>query len=355
MTKVLTVVGARPQFIKAAVVSRALKRHPDAPTEVLVHTGQHFDAAMSNVFFEELELPTPAFSLGVGGGTNTENTARMMLALEPIMLSEQPDWVLVYGDTDSTLAGALVAAKLHIPIAHVEAGLRSFNRRMPEEINRIATDHLSTLLFAPTSSALLQLRSEGVPEDRVRLSGDVMLDATLYHRGLASERSRILEQLGLERQQYLIATIHRAENVDDEQRLREILLGMAGSPIPIVLPMHPRTLRRLAEFNLTLPPSVRASDPLGYIDMTHLTANARAVLTDSGGLQKEAFFHGVPCLTVRDETEWTELVDCGANTLVGANAMRIVEALRAGPSFPDGVPAYYGRGSAGAFIASALV
>ncbi|MBW6394561.1 UDP-N-acetylglucosamine 2-epimerase (non-hydrolyzing) [Thermus sp. SYSU G05001] len=317
MRKILTVVGARPQFIKAAAVSRVLRAIP-AVREVLVHTGQHYDDNMSRVFFEELEIPEPDYHLGIGGGTHGQNTGRMLEAIERVLLGERPDWVLVYGDTDSTLAGALAAAKLHIPVAHVEAGLRSFNRRMPEEINRVLTDHISDLLFGPTETAVQNLLREGISPDRIHLVGDVMYDAALYYGEKAEKHSQILRRLGLVPKGYILATVHRAENTDDPSRLRVILeaLAQVHREVPVVIPVHPRTRKRVEALGLlSLLEQLLAVEPVGYLDMVMLEKNAQLIATDSGGVQKEAFFYEVPCITLREETEWVELVELGWNKL----------------------------------------
>jgi UDP-GlcNAc3NAcA epimerase len=323
--KILTVVGARPQFIKAAAVSRRILESPIA-REVIVHTGQHYDAGMSDIFFDELHIPKPAFHLGFGGGSHGEMTGRMLEAIEKVLQAESPDWLLVYGDTNSTLAGALAAAKLHVPVAHVEAGLRSFNRLMPEELNRILTDHVSERLFAPTAVAVQNLRNEGLPQGKTFLVGDVMYDATLIFKTLARVPEDFVA-LGLDADQYVLATVHRAENTNDEHRLREILSGLSRSPKPVVLPLHPRTSERLRTLCIDIPCNVHAVSPVGYLEMTWLEMNAAAIATDSGGVQKEAYFHARPCITLRDQTEWVELVEAGWNTLVGADADRIGEAL----------------------------
>ena len=316
--KIVSVVGARPQFVKAAVVSRALQQRPEVQ-EVLLHTGQHYDKNMSQVFFEELEIPQPEYNLGIGGGTHGQNTGRMIEAIEAVLLQERPDWVLVYGDTDSTLAGALAAVKLHIPIAHVEAGLRSFNRRMPEEINRVLTDHAADLLFAPTQTAVANLQREGIPAKRIAMVGDVMYDAALYYATKAEQRSRILSALGLAPRGYILATVHRAENTDDPERLRTIVASLerVTRELPVVLPLHPRTRKALKTHNLWKDvQGVRLIDPVGYLDMVMLEKYARLIVTDSGGVQKEAFFHKVPCVTLRTETEWVELVESGWNIVI---------------------------------------
>lgn len=351
--KILTVIGARPQFIKAAVVSRALRGQAGVQ-EIIVHTGQHFDANMSDVFFDELDIPKPDFHLGIGGGTHGQNTGRMIEAIEAVLLKEKPNWVLVYGDTDSTLAGALAAVKLHIPVAHVEAGLRSFNRSMPEEINRVLTDHAAELLFAPTQTAVLNLAKEGILGAKVQKVGDVMYDAALYYGSKAEKTSQILQSLKLNSKSYVLATLHRQENVDDQKRLANILQGFATSDKPIVLPLHPRTRKRLQEFGLVVPQSVRIIDPVGYLDMVMLEKHAALIATDSGGVQKEAYFHQVPCITLRDETEWVELVECGANRLVGADAAAIQVALAEEGVFQSGGD-LYGQGNCGDKIATLLM
>ncbi len=355
--KILTVIGARPQFIKAAVVSRLLLGRPGVE-EVLVHTGQHYDENMSDVFFSELGIPKPAHQLGIGSGQHGAQTGRMLEGLEQVMLAVKPDLVLVYGDTNSTLAGALAAAKLHIPIAHVEAGLRSFNRRMPEEINRVLTDHVSTWLFAPTELAVRNLENEGLRGAAVVLAGDVMYDAALYYGARA--KLDVVTRLGLEAKGYALATVHRAENTDPGPRLWALLEGLCtvAAELPVVLPLHPRTRavlqreRVLEKYHQRL----RLLEPVGYLDMVALEKHARVIATDSGGVQKEAFFHGVPCVTLRDETEWMELVELGWNRLVppldaAAVAQGILQQDGPGRAAPPGL---YGGGKAGAAIAAHL-
>jgi UDP-GlcNAc3NAcA epimerase len=312
--RILTVVGARPQFIKAAAVSRAI-RETEGVEEIMVHTGQHFDADMSDVFFDELDIPAPAHRLDIHGGGHGEMTGRMMQALEPVVIAEKPDWMMVYGDTNSTLAGALVAAKLHIPVAHVEAGLRSFNRRMPEEINRVLSDHVATLQFCPTVVAVDNLAAEGI-RSGVHHVGDVMYDATLFAVKRAEGRSTIRAALGLAAKGYAVATVHRAENTDDPMQLASVVafLRDQAASLPVVLPLHPRTRHAAERMGVSLE-GLKVIGPVGYLDMAHLLGGAAAVFTDSGGLQKEAYFHRVPCTTLRDETEWTETVDHGWNRL----------------------------------------
>lgn len=352
--KIVTVAGARPQFVKAAVVSRVFTQRGSV-CEVFVHTGQHFDANMSDVFFSELGIRVPDYHLGIGGGTHGGNTGRMLMEIERVLLEERPDFLLVYGDTDSTLAGALAAVKLCIPVVHVEAGLRSFNRRMPEEINRILTDHASDLLFAPTCVAADNLSQEGIAGDKVFQVGDVMFDAMLHYSRQGRCDEEVLCELSVGAQRYVLATIHRQENTDDALRLAAIFSGLASSPLPVILPLHPRTRRRLDEHNIAVPAAVKVIDPLGYLDMVVLERNAALIATDSGGVQKEAYFHRIPCLTLRDETEWVELVAAGANILVGADTDRIAAALAAPPSFPTVTFDIYGDGHAGEKIAAILL
>lgn len=353
--RIVSVLGARPQFVKAAVVSRALASAGNM-REVLVHTGQHFDANMSAVFFDELGIPEPGINLGIGGGHHGQNTGRMLEAVERVLLEHRPDWVLVYGDTDSTLAGALAAVKLHIPVAHVEAGLRSFNRRMPEEVNRVLTDHAANLLLAPTGLAVANLSREGINGDKVRLVGDVMYDAALYYGRIAEERSRVLSQLGLAGNGYVLATIHRPANTDDRDALGGILTAFGRSRLPVVWPVHPRTRKRLADFGLPIPASVRPIDPVGYLDMVMLEKHARLIATDSGGVQKEAFFHRVPCFTLREETEWVELVELGVNRLLGGQWTLLGDLLEGDvpPFAPASDLAPYGHGDAASAIVQAL-
>lgn len=327
MLKVSTIVGARPQFIKAALVSRAFQKVSTVEIEeVMVHTGQHYDETMSKVFFDQLGLAAPRYSLGIGGGSHGQQTGRMLAAIEEVLVHESPGWVVVYGDTNSTLAGALTAAKLHIPIAHVEAGLRSWNRQMPEEVNRIVTDHLSDLLFAPTETAVQNLTREGITTG-VHLVGDVMQDAIAEYRRIAEERSSVLNALGLETHGYLLVTVHRAENTDNTDRLSNIVRAVRklAETNVIVWPVHPRTRKELARIEADIS-NVRIIAPVGYVDMIALESNARVVLTDSGGVQKEAKWLRVPCVTLRDETEWVETLVDGWNRLAGADPERIVAA-----------------------------
>jgi UDP-GlcNAc3NAcA epimerase len=321
--KIITVVGARPQFIKAAVVSREISKKKEI-SEIIIHTGQHYDEKMSKVFFEDLSIKTPQYNLKIGGGTHGQNTGRMIEAIENIFLLEKPDWLMVFGDTDSTLAGAIAASKLNIPIAHVEAGLRSFNRKMPEEINRILTDHVSTLLFAPSIRAKEHLNKEGISGDLVKVVGDVMYDAILFYDEYSHPPSDF-KLMGKE--PFILCTIHRAENTDNIKNLKNILLGLASSKIQIIFPIHPRTNKKLIQSGLRLPNNIKIINPVGYLEMLWLEKNCTMIVTDSGGVQKEAFFHGKICLTLREETEWTELLEFGHNILVGTDPKKISNGL----------------------------
>jgi UDP-N-acetylglucosamine 2-epimerase len=355
--KVLTVVGNRPQFVKAAAVSAHLRERVE---EILVHTGQHYDPELSEVFFDQLELPEPDRELEVGSGSHAEQTAAILTRLEPLIAELRPDAVLVYGDTNSTLGGALVAAKALVPLVHVEAGMRSGDRRMPEEINRLAVDSLGGLLLAPTEAAIENLRREGL-DDHAVLTGDVMADVALAFGPLADQRSDVLERLGLEPRDFIVATAHRPGNVDDPERLALLVevLARAAEAAPVIFPVHPRTRARLEEIGALdgLPESrVTPVEPLGYLDMTRLVRAARAVITDSGGLQKEAFLASVPCLTMREETEWVESVESGWNRLIGLRPQAVADALASLPQPGEASPAaeIYGGGRAGERVASAV-
>lgn len=357
--KILTIVGARPQFIKAAVVSRLL-RADSRFQEVLVHTGQHYDSNMSDVFFDELEMPKPEYHLGIGSGHHGKQTGEMLAAIEEVLLKEQPAWVLIYGDTNSTLAGALAASKLHVPVAHVEAGLRSFNRKMPEEINRIVADQLSQLLLVPTQQGMSNLEKEGVAQELIHWVGDVMYDAALYYGKKADEQSQILSKLGLSPKKYILATVHRAENTDDEQRLKAIFsaFNLLAQEMSVVLPLHPRTRKMLEQYNLlqNIPSRLHLIEPIGFLDMVMLEKNASLVVTDSGGVQKEAFFYEVPCITLRDETEWVELVELGWNQIVPPTSAEKIyrTAKQAIDKVGDRRAKPYGHGNAGELIVGLL-
>lgn len=383
--KILTVIGARPQFIKAATVSRAIRVHnakievsgSGTPLkEIIVHTGQHFDANMSEVFFKQLDIPQPDHHLGIASLPHGAMTGRMLEGIEALILQEQPDWVLVYGDTNSTLAGALAAAKLHTPVAHVEAGLRSHNPTMPEEINRVLTDRISTLLLCPTDTAVINLQREGYPfaasvcpggnarpgspirrTQCIANVGDVMFDAVLYYRDLARERVS-LDSFGLQHQGYALCTLHRQENTDETSRLNAIFAALRriSQNLPVVLPLHPRTRARLVQQNNAEDLSgLTLLEPQPYLQMQRLLMSAQLILTDSGGIQKEAYFHQVPCITLRDETEWVETVDAGWNILVGADQSKILLASREANRSPTHFKAVYGDGHAAEKVVEGLV
>ncbi len=328
--KIVTIIGARPQFIKAAAVSRVIRNSYGARIdEVLIHTGQHYDNNMSRVFFDELDIPKPKYDLEISSVSHGAMTGRMLERIEQVLQKEKPDWVLVYGDTNSTLAGALAAAKLHIPVAHVEAGLRSFNMKMPEEINRILTDRVSTQLFCPSQTAVANLEAEGVSEGVIN-TGDVMYDVALFYKEKALRHCSIHQVLGIEKNDFALSTCHRAENTDDPDRLSEILaaLSRVSLDIPVVLPLHPRTRDLVDKYRMSqYLESLIVIEPLPYLDMVALEQSAKLILTDSGGVQKEAFFYRVPCITMRDETEWVETVASGWNSIAGASCERICSSV----------------------------
>ncbi|MDQ2051816.1 UDP-N-acetylglucosamine 2-epimerase (non-hydrolyzing) [Natronolimnohabitans sp. A-GB9] len=346
--RVCSIVGARPQFIKAAVVSTELR---EVGEEVLVHTGQHYDEEMSDVFFDELGIPEPDYNLGVKSGPHGRQTAKMIAEIEPVVEETDPDVVLLYGDTNSTLAGAIVGSKCDVVVAHVEAGLRSYNREMPEEINRVLTDHASDLCFAPSENAVETLAEEGIT-DGVYLTGDVMYDSVLAVRDRVTDSSTVLEELGVREDECILATVHRQRNTDDRANLESILDGLEAASQPVVFPAHPRTVDRLEEYGLRdrAEAVVDLVEPLGYLDFVRLMDAAERIVTDSGGVQKEAFFLETPCVTLREETEWTETVDCGWNELVGTDTDAIRDAL-AKDEWPDDTPNPYGDGEASRRIA----
>jgi UDP-N-acetylglucosamine 2-epimerase (non-hydrolysing) len=323
--KILSIIGARPQFIKCAPLSRRLRQSHE---EVLVHTGQHYDANMSNVFFKELDIPEPDYNLGIGSGSHGEQTGKMLIEIEKLLIKEQPELVIVYGDTNSTVAGSLAASKLQIPVAHVEAGLRSFDRIMPEEVNRVLTDHVSKLLFCPTETAIRNLINEGIVEG-VHKVGDVMVDALQYNIEIAEERSQILESVGVDPKDFMVVTVHRASNTDSIENLSSIVNAFCGVNANIVFPVHPRTQKYLRQYGLwdKLCEHVKVIPPLGYLDMLKLMSSSRKILTDSGGIQKEAYMLGVPCITMRENTEWVETVEDGWNILVGSDYNKIIEGI----------------------------
>lgn len=323
MKKILTILGARPQFIKAAAVSNQMRGRIE---EILVHTGQHYDPNMSDVFFEELNIPKPKYHLNIGSGSHGAQTGDMLREIEKVLLAEKPDFVMVYGDTNSTLAGALAASKLLIPVIHIEAGLRSFNKAMPEEQNRILTDHISDLLCVPTQTAVNHLKSEGITKG-VHLVGDVMYDGILHFSKIAHEKSNILQHLDLKEGEFMLCTIHRAENTNDPERLKSICSALSSVDTKIILPLHPRTVNYIANYGINLGENVQVIEPVGYLDMVRLMAACSKIVTDSGGVQKEAFFLAKPCITMRDETEWVETVENGWNRIVGAETSQIKDAI----------------------------
>jgi UDP-GlcNAc3NAcA epimerase len=336
----ISIVGARPQFIKASPLTHALRKHH---RDILVHTGQHYDYGMSDVFFEDLGIPLPDYHLGIGSGTHGAQTGAMLKAIEDVFVKERPDAVIVYGDTNSTLAGALAAAKLNIPVAHVEAGLRSFNRAMPEEINRILTDHVSTWLLVPSVLSCEQLQREGITSG-VHVVGDIMYDALLVHRKRAGARSSILDTQKLSPRAYYLATIHRAENTDQADHLRSIFKALQILGKPVIVPLHPRTAKKLKEYCIQPGSNVRCVEPLGYLDMIRLQEHAACILTDSGGVQKEAYYLGVPCVTLRMETEWIETVAAGWNRVCGTRTDAIEDAVRTMEGSQPPHPDLYGDG-----------
>ena len=348
--KIVTIVGARPQFIKCGAVSSELRQRHD---EVLVHTGQHYDERMSDQFFRELNIPEPNYNFGIGSGSHATQTGAMMIAMEEVFHIERPDMALIYGDTNSTLAGALSAAKLHIPVAHVEAGLRSFNQRMPEEINRVVADHVSKLLFCPTQTAVDNLTRENILKG-VHYSGDVMYDATLRFTPQLDEAHDLLTSLGLIPDQYYLATVHRADNTDDPKRLQDILEALSELEFPVAFPIHPRTRDALSRYGLDLKGNIRPLEPLGYRQMLAAQQYAYAVLTDSGGVQKEAYFLRTPCITLREETEWIETIEAGWNVLVGADRDAILHHSRSLPQGMADDKSHFGQGDASQKIAEAL-
>ncbi|QEN05671.1 UDP-N-acetylglucosamine 2-epimerase (non-hydrolyzing) [Thiospirochaeta perfilievii] len=350
MRKIVSIVGARPQFVKAAVISRLIKdKYSDKITEYLVHTGQHYDQNMSDIFFQEMRIPKPDLNLAVGSGSHGKMTGEMLAKIEEVLLEQKPDALLIYGDTNSTLAGALAASKLHIPVCHVEAGLRSYNKLMPEEQNRIVADHLSELLLCPTQTAIDNLVKEGITKG-VSLTGDVMFDASIFYRTLENTNSKLVNIP----ENFFLATIHRAENTDSKERLTAIVNALNDCGKNGVLPLHPRTKKYLDDYGLTFNKNISLIDPIGYFDMLELEANADFIVTDSGGVQKEAYFFNKPCITLRDQTEWVETVDAGWNVIVGADYNKIVSTIK---DFTPPVehPELYGDGNSGTKIVEELL
>lgn len=358
MKKIITIVGARPQFIKAAAVSRVLQQKPNL-REIIIHTGQHYDNNMSDIFLDELAIPAIDYQLTIGSHPHGKQTGMMLMAIEDILIKEKPDLVLIYGDTNSTLAGALAAAKIHIPIAHVEAGLRSYNKKMPEEINRIVADQLSDMLFAPTTNAVLNLQKEGYDKNKIINVGDVMFDAALFYAQKAIDKSDILKKLAVQSKEYILVTLHRAENTDNANRLTNIFnnLNKLTKSYPVVMPLHPRTRKAILNYDSKLLSSseIKIINPVGFLDMILLEKNASLIMTDSGGVQKEAFFYQIPCVTLRNETEWIETVQLGWNTLVKPDTDPILEKALSALHTQGQLNQYpYGQGNASCLIANYL-
>lgn len=349
--KIVTVLGARPQFIKAAALSRTIKGYNDIE-EVIVHTGQHYDQNMSDIFFTEMNIPKPKYRLETGGKSHGAMTGQQLEEIEKVLLAEKPGVVLVYGDTNSTLAGALAAAKLQIPVAHVEAGLRSYNRAMPEEINRILTDQISSYLFVPTFGSKNNLLREGIDESKIHVVGDIMFDATLFYISKSCKPSWF-EKLNLS--SFALCTVHRAENTDNPSKLSDIFEGLSYTPIPLILPLHPRTLSKIKDYNIQIPVNIHIVEPVGYLEMVWLEMNSEFIITDSGGVQKEAYFHGKQCITLREETEWVELVELGFNRLVGSNHSLIRDSLIKPSSVEVNDKSIYGNGNTAQKIINILL
>ena len=348
MKKIITVVGARPQFVKAAALSRKIKeKYSNEFSELIIHTGQHYDQNMSDVFFEEMKIPRPHMNLEVGSGSHGAMTGRMLEKIESVLLAEKPDYLLTYGDTNSTIAGALAASKLHIPVVHVEAGLRSFNMRMPEEQNRILTDHISTLLFCPTDTAVKNLAKEGITSG-VHRTGDIMLDSSLYYRQFAAKPNFDVPE------NFVLVTLHRAENTDDAGRLKNIVEALSESGREVILPLHPRTVKMLNTFNLVFGDNVKVVAPVSFFEMLYLETKCGMIVTDSGGVQKEAYFFRKPCITMRDQTEWIETVNAGWNSIVGADKVKILEAIESAQKL-ENYPDLYGSGNSAEEMLNILV
>ncbi len=355
MKTILTVIGARPQFVKAAVLSRLIRQeYSDRFREILVHTGQHYDKNMSDLFFDEMEIPKPDYNLNIGSGSHGKMTGKMLEAIEELLIKHKPDYLLVYGDTNSTLAGALAASKLHIPVIHVEAGLRSFNMAMPEEQNRIVADHLSTYLLCPTETAIENLKKEGIVKG-VKNVGDIMLDASLFYRGKAEQIPSNIPVSVKGLKDFYLITLHRAENTDSKERLASIVAALNSvKEKPGVLPLHPRTKKMLKKWDLRFNDNIKVIEPVGYLDMIRLESSCSFIVTDSGGVQKEAYFFERPCITLRDQTEWVETVEAGCNIIVGADGEKIVSAIENFPSQDFFYPSLYGFGNAGEKILEIL-
>jgi len=343
--KIVTIIGARPQFIKAAMISKEIASQ-NSINEIIIHTGQHYDNNMSHIFFEEMGMSKPDYNLGILSDSHGDMTGRQLIEIEKLLMEEKPNWTLVYGDTNSTLAGALAASKLNIPLVHIEAGLRSYNMKMPEEINRVLTDHISNILFAPTSTAVKNLYKEGIDKKKVKLVGDVMFDASIHFAKIAEKKSNILKKLKIETNKYILSTVHRQENTDNPEKLNNIFSALADAPLPVIIPLHPRTKKKLAQNNIKLNGKICPIDPVGYLDMILLEKNANKIATDSGGVQKEAFYYQVPCITLREETEWVELVELGVNYIAGSNKNKIIKELLVNRNSIGKYEKIYGEGNA---------
>jgi UDP-GlcNAc3NAcA epimerase len=351
--KILTIIGARPQFIKAAVISREFKQNRPDIDEVIVHTGQHYDTSMSEIFFKQLHIPHPNYNLNIGGGSHGVNTGRMIEKIEEILLIEKPKYIIVYGDTDSTLAGALAACKLQISIIHIEAGLRSYNRKMPEEINRVLTDHVSSILFCPSIKSYENLIKEGIESNKIHIVGDVMLDAFNFYKEYA-QKPLWWDSLNIFSNEYVLCTIHRAENTNNIHNLINILKGLDDSKFPILIPLHPRTKKIFSTLNIVIPSNIFIVEPVGYLEMIWLEMNCKIIATDSGGIQKEAFFSKKPCITLREETEWIELVEIGANKITGTDPLLIKDSM-SNLFFSGFDQLVYGNGDTGKKISSQII
>ncbi|MCF6335822.1 MAG: UDP-N-acetylglucosamine 2-epimerase (non-hydrolyzing) [Spirochaetales bacterium] len=356
MKTILTVIGARPQFVKAAVLSRLIRhKYSKEFKEILVHTGQHYDKNMSDIFFKEMEIPEPDYNLNIGSGSHGMMTGKMLEAIEGLLLEHRPDYLLVYGDTNSTLAGALAASKLHIPVIHVEAGLRSFNMHMPEEQNRIVADHLSTHLLCPTETAISNLKKEGLTKG-VENIGDIMLDASLFYRKKLEHSMSFLPEEIRNMDDFFLITLHRAENTDDKERLTSIVSALNSlEAYTGVLPLHPRTKKMLSKWGLYFKDHIKVIAPVGYLDMIRLESSCNFILTDSGGVQKEAYFFGKPCITMRNQTEWVETIEAGCNILTGADQNKILSAINNFSKQKFEYPSLYGKGDTGERILKLLL
>lgn len=342
MKKIVSIVGARPQFMKLAPLSRQIRK---SFGEIIIHTGQHYDSNMSETFFDELDIPQPDYNLGIGSGSHGEQTGKMLQEIEKVLIKESPDMILVYGDTNSTVAGSLASAKLHIPTGHIEAGLRSFNKEMPEEINRIVTDHISDLLFAPSKAAMQNLKKENLSE-KSYYTGDIMYDCTLYYKNIAESKSQILQKMDLTPEKYYLVTLHRPYNVDEIKKTKIIVEALNQIESAVIFPIHPRTHKMFKEFDIDLNKNIKTIPPVGYLDFLVLEKNAKKIITDSGGIQKEAYYLKTPCITMRPETEWVETLEFGWNVLADMSTAKSIRETMAASKVLDSHPNIYGDGKA---------